>query len=209
MNVRETARELPSAHDRRQRRLLVGLALMFFAPIGVAFYLYYGHSPLQPVGRVNHGDLVDPPRPVPQLALPLLESGSTPAGFLRGKWTLLYLDAGKCAEQCAKKLYETRQVRLALDRERDRVQRVFLAGADCCDAQFLRVEHPDLIAVQAGAAAGLVGVLPSFGGVPADTAGRVYVIDPLGNLMMSYAAEANPKGLLEDMKRLLKLSHIG
>jgi hypothetical protein len=73
----------------------------------------------------------------------------------------------------------------------------------------LRVEHPDLIAVQAGAAAALVGVLPSFGGVPADTAGRVYVIDPLGNLMMSYAAEANPKGLLEDMKRLLKLSHIG
>jgi hypothetical protein len=38
---------------------------------------------------------------------------------------------------------------------------------------------------------------------------RVYLIDPLGNLMMSYAAEAKPKGMLEDMKRLLRLSSIG
>ena len=30
------------------------------------------------------------------------------------------------------------------------------------------------------------------------TADRVYLIDPLGNLMMSYAADARPKGMLED-----------
>jgi hypothetical protein len=209
MNAVETADARGSAHDRRQRRLLMGLALVFFGPIGLAFYLYYGHSALQPAGRVNHGDFVDPPRPVPELALPLLESGTTPPGFLRGKWTLLTVGAGKCADQCLQKLYETRQVRLALDRDRDRVQRVFIAGPDCCDRQFLRLEHPDLVAVQADASAALLAVLPRFGDVPADAAGRIYVIDPLGNLMMSYASQANPKGLLEDMKRLLKLSHIG
>jgi hypothetical protein len=37
----------------------------------------------------------------------------------------------------------------------------------------------------------------------------LFIVDPLGNLMMSYDAEANPKGLLEDLKKLLKLSHIG
>jgi len=35
------------------------------------------------------------------------------------------------------------------------------------------------------------------------------VVDPLGNLMMYYPADARPKGILEDMKRLLRLSHIG
>ena len=43
----------------------------------------------------------------------------------------------------------------------------------------------------------------------AAVAPRVYLIDPLGNLMMSYAADAKPKGMLEDMKRLLRLSSIG
>jgi hypothetical protein len=37
----------------------------------------------------------------------------------------------------------------------------------------------------------------------------IYVVDPLGNLMMRFDARENPKGLLSDMKKLLKLSHIG
>ncbi len=43
----------------------------------------------------------------------------------------------------------------------------------------------------------------------ADQSERIYLIDPLGNLMMFYDAGAKPKGMLEDMKRLLGLSHIG
>jgi cytochrome oxidase Cu insertion factor (SCO1/SenC/PrrC family) len=36
-----------------------------------------------------------------------------------------------------------------------------------------------------------------------------YIIDPLGNLMMSYSRAAPPQGLLEDLRKLLKLSRIG
>jgi hypothetical protein len=35
------------------------------------------------------------------------------------------------------------------------------------------------------------------------------VVDPLGNLMMSYDARNDPHGLLEDLRKLLRLSHIG
>jgi hypothetical protein len=197
-----------SAHDRRQRRLLIGLALMFFAPLGVSFYLYYGHDTWHPGGRVNAGDLIEPPRPLPSLALPLQRSGETAADFLRRKWTLLYVEHGPCAERCRTSLYETRQVRLALDRDMDRVQRAFIADGDCCDFQFLREQHPDLLAIRLSpAAAPLLALLPRRGD-DAD-AQRIYLIDPLGNLMMSYAPDAKPKGMLEDMKRLLRLSHIG
>ena len=202
-----------SAHDRRQRRLLIGLALMFFAPLGVAFYLYYGHGTWHPGGRVNAGDLIAPPRPLPSLALPLQSSGETDAGFLKRKWTLLYVQQGPCAERCRTSLYEMRQVRLALDRDMDRVQRVFIAEGDCCDFQFLREQHPDLIAVRMSpAAAPLLALLPRRG-ADSESGGAnaqcIYLIDPLGNLMMSYAPDANPKGMLEDMKRLLRLSSIG
>jgi hypothetical protein len=203
-----------SAHDRRQRRLLIGLALIFFGPLGVSFYMYYGHRSWHPGGRVNAGDLIVPPRPLPSLALPLQSSGETDSDFLRRKWTLLYVQQGPCAERCRTSLYETRQVRLALDRDMDRVQRVFIADGDCCDLQFLHEQHPDLVAVRMNpAVAPLLALLPRRD--PGNASGgdgnaeRVYLIDPLGNLMMSYAPDAKPKGMLKDMKRLLRLSHIG
>jgi hypothetical protein len=224
-----------SAQDRRQRRLLIGLALLFFAPLGLAFYLYYGHGTWHPGGRVNAGELIQPARPLPALALPLLASGTTQPNFLRGKWTFLYVTTGPCAQACRTRLYDTRQVRLALDRDMNRVQRVLISDAGCCDAQFLHDQHPDLIAIRADAAdAPLRALLPGLdasaavikSSAPESSAGvttlagavtpgvtvtapRVYLIDPLGNLMMSYAADAKSKGMLEDMKRLLRLSSIG
>jgi len=198
------------AHDRRQRRLLIVLALMFFAPLGLAFYLYYGHGSWHPGGHVNAGDLVQPARPLPSLSLPLWGSGTTDPNFLKRKWTFLYVAAGPCAEACRTRLYDTRQVRLALDRDMDRVQRVFVADPDCCDAQWLHEQHPDLITIRAGAAVTpLLALLPGRDGETFAAAPRVYLIDPLGNLMMSYAADAKAKGMLEDMKRLLRLSSIG
>jgi hypothetical protein len=206
MNGRGAQMSGHNTQDRRQRRVLVALALLFFAPLGLAFYLYYGHSNWHPGGRVNTGELVEPARPLPALTLPLDGGGSTDPNFLRGKWTFLQVSSGPCGEACRTRLYDTRQIRVALDRDMNRVQRVLIAGDDCCDAQFLRQQHLDLITVRAGAAvAPLLALLPDgAGGEP-----RVYLIDPLGNLMMSYSAAAKPKGMLEDMKRLLRLSSIG
>lgn len=193
----------------RQRRFLVGLAALFFAPLGLSFYLYYGHSHFTPGGRVNKGELIDPPRPMPAFAMPLLQAGSTAADLLLNKWTLLYVAGDKCDAVCLEKLYQTRQVRIALDRDMPRVQRLLIAGADCCDREYLRRQQSDLITVRAEGAGPLLAALPSIAGVPPTSAQRVYVIDPLGNLMMSYSPDAPPKGLLTDLKRLLKLSHIG
>jgi hypothetical protein len=63
--------------------------------------------------------------------------------------------------------------------------------------------------VQASAAAApLTAILEHAGHTPA-AADRVYLIDPLGNLMMCYSVDARPKGMLEDLKKLLRLSHVG
>jgi hypothetical protein len=202
-----------SAHDRRQRRVLIGVALMFFAPLALSFYLYYGKF-WHPGGRVNAGELIEPARPLPALALPLASPGAgtnsdqTNPQFLKGKWTLLYVQHGRCDDECRRHLYDTRQVRLALDREMNRVQRVFIGDTDCCDLKELLTVHPDLIAIRAGAAdEPLLGLLPTRSG--AVNSHRVYLIDPLGNAMMFYEHDARPKGMLEDMKRLLRLSSIG
>jgi hypothetical protein len=184
------------ARDRRQRRILIGVALMFFAPLAVSFILYYGHG-WHPGGQVNHGELIQPPRPLPDSGLPAPHS-------LRHKWTLLYVQRGPCDALCLRRLYDMRQVRTALDRDMGRVQRVLIADADCCDTQRMLELHPDLITLPKG-----VAVEPLLTSLPDPNSQRIYLVDPLGNVMMFYPADAAPKGMLEDMKRLLRLSQIG
>jgi hypothetical protein len=182
--------------DRRQRRILIGVALMFFAPLAASFILYYGHG-WHPGGQVNHGELIEPPRPLPDSGLPAPKS-------LQHKWTMLYVQRGPCDALCLQRLYDMRQVRTALDRDMGRVQRVLIADADCCDEQKLLEMHPDLITAAAG-----VAVEPLLAALPEPNSHRIYLVDPLGNVMMFYAADAPPKGILEDLKRLLRLSQIG
>jgi cytochrome oxidase Cu insertion factor (SCO1/SenC/PrrC family) len=207
-----------SPHQRRQRRILIGLALFFFAPLAVSFFLYYGSGGWHPVKQVNRGDLINPARPLPAVSLPVGHDASLPGGsdertkpdFLTGKWTLLYWGPGGCNARCRVNLYNTRQVRTALNRNMDRVQRVFVAGEGCCDWPYLTHEQPDLVTVLATRdAAPLLAILPAFDGIEPAAADRIYIIDPLGNVMMSYAPDAKPKGLLEDLKRLLGLSQVG
>jgi hypothetical protein len=188
------------------RRMLLILAALFAAPLAASFALYYGHGGLQPGKRVNHGDLLNPAVPLPAASLPLAASGTTPPDFLRHKWTWVFVGEGACRARCRTALNDTRQVRLALDGDRVRVQRVFIATGACCDLDFLHREHPDLIAVRADdAARPLLEKLNAAQGAP----GRVYLVDPLSNLVMSYAPGAPARDMLDDVKRLLQLSQIG
>jgi cytochrome oxidase Cu insertion factor (SCO1/SenC/PrrC family) len=203
----ETSRDA----QRRGRRQLLALAAIFFVPLAIAFWLYYGPGSWRPSGGANKGDLIDPARPLPEIALPTADGAATAPGFLRGRWTMLYVGDGACDARCREALYLMRQSHIALNKDMDRVQRVFLVTGNCCDRDFLGREHPDLelVRVDDAAAAALLAQFPSYGGVPVGAAGRIYLVDPLGNLLMSYSAEAPPKSLLTDTRKLLRLSHIG
>jgi hypothetical protein len=196
----------PSGHPRRQ---LVLIALVFFGPLLLACWMYYGSS-WRPLGRTNHGDLIAPPRPLPGLALPRIGGSVSPApltsssAFL-GKWSLVYVGAGDCGAECRKTLYFMRQTHLGLGRLMSRVQRVFLVSHDCCDRALIEHDYPDLIMLDAqGRAAG-----PLLAQFPTAPSTSIFIVDPRGNLMMRYDANADPKGLRDDLKRLLDLSHIG
>ena len=183
-----------------------------FVPLLAAFVLYYGMG-WRPGGQTHHGDLLDPARPLSAVSLARADGRMTGDQFLRGKWSLLYVGGGggDCDARCRQALVDTRQIRLALDQKAARVQRVFLYQGDCCTPGLLDREHPDLIAARVDNAPGgeLLRPFPLHDNVPVGRAGRIYVVDPLGNLVLSYAAETDRKGILTDLERLLKLSHIG
>jgi len=189
----------------RGRGTLLGVAALFLVPLGVAFALYYG-SDWRPGQRTNHGALIVPPRPLPAVALRDADGGTLPPRLFHGKWSLVYLGDGRCPESCRQALYTMRQTRLELNQEMGRVQRVFLATGDCCERAFLATEHPGLITVDAAeeSAAVLLREFPR-----AATVSELYLVDPLGNLMLRFDLAKDQKGLLQDLKKLLTLSQIG
>ena len=177
----------------RNLRLLGLLGGLFLLPLALAFWVYYG-TDWRPVKTVNHGELIHPARPLPAYT-------GLPADLFRHKWSLVYIGDGQCDESCRSALVVMRQTRLSLNNEMDRVARVFLVTGNCCAREFLDREHPVLKVLTAPAD------LSQF---PADNrAQSLFIVDPLGNLMMRYDIRQNPKGLLQDLKKLLTLSHIG
>lgn len=192
----------PELH-RRNLRTVFALAGLFLLPLLLSFWLYYGVH-WRPPAMSNHGELIEPLRPLPAVTLADAD-GRARSQVFQGHWTLVYVGDGACDAHCRDTLFFMRQTRLSLNTEMTRVQRVFLATGQCCDRAFLAAEHPGLVVLDATQAA----ATPLLAQFPADRAQTLYVVDPLGNLMMRYDARLPPKGLLADLKRLLQLSHIG
>jgi len=186
---------------RRGRQVLVLIGALFLVPLAISFALYYGQW--RPSGSSSKGELITPARPLDASGLKLADGRPAPGQVLSGKWSLIYIGDGACDAACRTALVLGRQTRLALNNEMPRVQRVFLATEHCCDTAYFAAEQSGLIALDASAAERLLAQFP------ADRAHSLYVVDPLGNLMMRHDAAQTTEDLLSDLKKLLKLSHIG
>ncbi len=151
--------------------------------LGTAAYLFDWRSG----STSNYGELL-PPR---TLSAPALEP-------LRGKWVLVTFDAAACDAYCEKKLYIVRQVRRAQGKDVDRVERLWVLTDS-------GKPRPELLAAVEGTR------LASFPPVGfAENAGdHIYLVDPLGNLMMRYPRDPDPSKMIKDLQRLLKYSRAG
>ena len=188
----------------RGRRQLLKVAAVFLLPLVAAFALYYGKL-WRPTGSSSKGELIAPARPLMVAGLRHADGTPADANPFQDKWTLLYIGDGACDADCRTALIFARQSRLALNNEMTRVQRVFLATGNWCANDYFKAEHPGLIALDAASPA----AQPLLAQFPAERAHALFIVDPLGNLMMRHDASHTSKDLLEDLKKLLKLSHIG
>lgn len=178
----------------KNSRVLLPLFLLFFLPIFGAIALYFYFPEWIPSGKTNYGELVAPARPAPAFAEPL-----------KGRWTYVQLVGDTCEAECLARLAQFRQIRLALNEKRERVQRAVLVPSEAAAAALsnaLKAEHTDLN-VQVDA----TGAARTFF-APQDVQ-TVYLLDPNGNWLMTYPASAESRGIYKDIKRLLKLSQIG
>lgn len=181
------------------RLQMLVIATVFLGPLAVATWMYYSGA-FTPEGRTNHGALLEPIINIVEL---MPESTIVEQGG--GSWLLIYISDAACTAECEQALYTIRQSRKMLGKEMDRLRRVFLHGDTPPDTVFLSSEHAGLIAFSdQGLSELLYKKKPA-----ALPAGGYFLIDPLGNLVMYFEPGLDPSLMVEDIKRLLKLSRIG
>jgi hypothetical protein len=188
---------------RRARIKMLAILAVCAAPVIASYFTYYV---IQPEGRTNYGALVEPQREVSGLQARGLDGSEIALSQFRGKWVLLSVDSAACGKSCEDKLYAIRQVRLTTGKDRDRIERVFLLSDAGTPDERLQREYEGTAFARVDPQALLAAFPAPPGGSLAD---HIYVIDPLGNLMMRFPTNADPNRMKKDIAKLLRASRIG
>lgn len=209
---------MQSASKLSGRKVLLLLAVIFVLPFTIAATLHFFN--LHPKGK-SYGDLITPPKPVNNIALRDMQGNEfKPQQWLK-KWSMVTIDSTGCLQACQAQTHLLKQLHTSLDKDIKRVQRIMLVPAAASvnkDAYIeLQKKYPDLI-ILFGHDGTTMTTANDFAnaqiigdGAINQTANpnAVWLVDPLGNIMMNYNKNQNPKGMQTDMKRLLKNSWAG
>jgi hypothetical protein len=179
----------------RGRRTLLLLAAVAIAPVVASYSAYYFFPREQ---RTNYGELLATPAP----PLPGTRADGQPFALaqLQGKWVLVVSAAGTCDVLCTQALLATRQARTIQGREMERVLRVWLVTDDVAPDAALLARHPDLLVARV--------TREALAGLPAGV-NSIYLVDPLGNLVLAFPADPDIKRVAKDLERVLRASRIG
>jgi len=198
-----------SKHGKLILILMIGIV---FAPFLFAWRLVHtGNS--ENLKLNNHGELIIPPSRFTQLPLMnLANQQPMSSDELLGKWWILYVGPSKCYQECQTILYNMRQIKVALGKNSNRVERVFIPHPKCpqnvCE-QYLNEFYPDMLRVQLQTQPFEALFREHSALKHNEMIGNLFILDPQGNIMMHYSPEQHPKDILTDLKKLLRASKIG
>ena len=172
------------------RLKLIGIFLACAAPFVLGWAAWYFGWGIGKGG--NYGELIAP-----------RSLSEPPFSDLRGKWVLVTFDAAACDAYCEKKLYFMRQVRRATGKEIQRVERVWVVTDGKAPAPALLAAIEGTVLVQTDER--LLAAFPAEG----SPAAHIYLVDPIGNLMLRFPRDADPSRMIKDLQRLLRVSRFG
>lgn len=168
--------------NRRPLLVLIILVALFLLPVILA-RVFYTHQSWLPQHKTNRGRLVNPVVSIRALGL-----DST---ITQKHWVMMFIHLGVCDPVCQKALYNMQQIQRALGKDSDRVKRAWLTDTPSA------VDGYGATVWQTSAAA-----LAQAPNQPA----AWYIVDPEGNIVLSYSAEDNPEAMLDDLKHLIGVS---
>lgn len=181
-----------------RRKFLLLLALMC-APVVISYTLYF--LEYRPESK-HYGDLIPI---VKVIGAGTNQSDNTILRMkdLHGKWILVTIDSGYCDEACQEKLYFMRQVRLVQGKEKHRIERLWLINDNAIPDAELVKQYEGTLFVNAKDSE-----IPGFIETRESQTKHIYLIDPIGNLMMRFPENVDGTKMGHDIKRLLHVSQL-
>jgi len=205
-------------HSSSNRWTLLVFCLVFTVPVCAAYLaLYTGWWQKQ--GSTEHGQLLVPPVQFNSLQLRDNANKLLTTHFLQKHWLLIYIPPAQCSAACENSLFLMQQLKTSLGPDDERVKLALLfTQPNSTAAQKLKTLYPQFTPLHAHAPTLNQALAPFFLLPKAllKMEDHLYIMDPLGEVMLRYPTYSDPKesilqgrGLLKDLKKLLKGSHIG
>jgi len=189
-----------AAATRRGRWKMIALLLVCASPVIASYFTYYV---IRPEGRRNYGELIQPQRPLPAVAGVNSAGQPVPLTSLKDQWLLVSVGDSACDATCERHLYLQRQLRETLGREKDRLDWVWLRTGSPTLTPALQQATAAATVLHLSEADLAAWLQPAPGQRLSD---HLYVVDPLGNWMLRFPADIDPKRAKRDLDRLLRAS---
>ena len=205
-----TVHSMPSATDlaadpvgrtRLGRWKMVLVLLICAAPVLASYFTYYV---VRPEGRRNHGELIDPQRPLPDLQGRTLDGRAVNLRSLKDQWLLVSVAGGACDAACANRLYFQRQLREGLGKNKDRLDRVWLVDDEAPVPAALQPGLREATVIRVPKQALAQWLVPQPGRALEE---YLYVVDPMGNWMMRFGPGvdlASAPSIKKDLEHLMR-----
>ncbi len=189
-----------AAATRAGRIKMLLLFLVAASPVIASYFTYYV---IRPEGRRNYGELIEPQRPLPAFSGIDAEGREMPLPTLKHQWLFISVADSACDVQCERHLYLQRQLREGLGKDKGRMDWVWLRTGDKAFPERLRPALQTATVLWVDEAQLATWLQPAPGQRLSD---HLYVVDPMGNWMMRFPAQADPSKMRRDLERLLRAS---
>ncbi|MCK4834262.1 MAG: SCO family protein [Gammaproteobacteria bacterium] len=198
----------PIAGSKRNPYTVWFVVIAFIAPVALAYVMFFL---VDVKSFVNHGEILDPIVHIRSFELKNEVGEIIPQDELTYKWRLISFVGKDCDEHCESRLYDSRQIHTSLGKNKHRLIRMFvhLEPAGESLTRLISETHENIISVTGDAES----IINALGKNVREDAGiknnEIYIMDPMGNVMMRFTQEQPNKEFLHDLKKLLKASQIG
>ncbi len=181
------------------------IVLVFLIPFIIAFMIMDDYAEDKEWDTTNYGKLLNPILNIDNIDLETLDNTITNTSHFNGKWNLIYSLKKKCDKACLANIYLLRQVNIALGKDANRLNRTFIPSINTSNDSIknISINYPDLIIIK-NKPDKIHGLINSF-----SNNNSIFLVDPIGNVILMYEDKFEGKKLLKDIKKLFKLSRIG
>ena len=200
----QTSSSLSETSRTRGGRMYMLLVLLACAaPVLLSYLTYYV---IRPEGRVHHGELIEPQRMLPAASAKDLQGKDLPLAQLKGQWLLVAVGSSECTDKCERLLFVQRQLHKLLNKESDRLDRLWLITDQAAPKNELLAAIEGATVLRVTPEVLSQWLLPATGRSVEE---HLYLIDPMGNWMMRFNYPEDAKTVVDmkrDIERLLRAS---